>query len=42
MLEPIEENVYMMGPKFDEEPNYETDDERPKVALRNFLLLPTL
>lgn len=24
----------MMGPKFDKEPNYDTDDERPKVVLK--------
>lgn len=33
MLEPIE-CVYMMSPKFDEQPNYDTDDEKPKVVLR--------
>lgn len=35
MIEPISESIYMMGPKLDEEPNYDTDDEKPKVVLRS-------
>ncbi len=33
MLEVIE-YICMMGPKFNEEPNYYIDDERPKVVLK--------
>lgn len=28
------EHLYMMSPKFEKEPNYDTDDERPKVFLK--------
>lgn len=34
MLENFEESVYTMRPKFYKEPNYDTNDERPKVILR--------
>ena len=33
MIKTLSENVYIMGPKFDKEPNYGTDDENHKVAL---------
>ena len=33
MLEPIE-HICMMGPKFDKESNYDTDDKKPKVFLK--------
>ena len=34
MLETVEESVFMIGPKFDEKPNYDTNDKRPKVVMR--------
>lgn len=34
VIEPINGSVYMMGPKFDEKPNYDNNDEWPMVVLR--------
>ena len=35
MLEPVE-HICMMGPKFDKEPNYDTNNKKPKVVLRTY------